>query len=90
MATAFGRRGGGECAGLGVARRGERHRVVAVIDDGASRLRAALRALRPYQWVKNLVTLVPLLRLGDFGNSAAWRHSLAIMAAFSPPHRRFT
>ena len=60
----------------------QRHRVVAVIDDRASRARAALRALRPYQWVKNLFTLVPLLASGDFGNGAAWRNSLAIMAAF--------
>lgn len=59
-----------------------RHRVVAVIDDGAPRLRAALRALRPHQWLKNLLTLVPLLASGDFGNIVAWRHSLAIMAAF--------
>ncbi|HEX3402852.1 MAG TPA: UbiA family prenyltransferase, partial [Acetobacteraceae bacterium] len=58
------------------------HRVVGVIDDGVSRPRAALRALRPYQWVKNLFTLVPLLAAGDFANGTAWRHSLAIMAAF--------
>ena len=59
-----------------------RHRVISVIDDGVPRMRAALRALRPYQWVKNLFTLVPLFTSGDFGNAAAWRHSLAIMAAF--------
>jgi 4-hydroxybenzoate polyprenyltransferase len=60
----------------------KQHKVVAVIDDGAPRLRAALRALRPYQWVKNLFALVPLLASGDFGNATAWRHSLAIAAAF--------
>ena len=60
----------------------QRHRVIAVIDDAAPRAWAALRALRPYQWVKNLFTLVPLLASGDFGNAGAWRHSLAIMAAF--------
>ncbi len=59
-----------------------RHRVVAAIDDGASRMRAVLSALRPYQWVKNLITLVPLLAAGDVANFAGWRHSLAIMAAF--------
>jgi 4-hydroxybenzoate polyprenyltransferase/phosphoserine phosphatase len=57
-------------------------RVAATIDDRAPRMWAALRALRPYQWVKNLFTLVPLLAAGDFANGAAWRHSLAIMAAF--------
>ncbi len=54
----------------------------AVIDDGVRASRAALRALRPYQWVKNLFALVPLLAAGDFATSTAWRHSLAIMAAF--------
>ncbi|HLY88856.1 MAG TPA: UbiA family prenyltransferase [Acetobacteraceae bacterium] len=57
-------------------------RVAATIDDRAPRMRAALRALRPYQWVKNVFTLVPLLAAGDFANGAGWRHSLAIMAAF--------
>lgn len=57
-------------------------RVAVTIDDRAPRARAALRALRPYQWVKNLFTLVPLLAAGDFANSAAWRQSLAIMMAF--------
>jgi 4-hydroxybenzoate polyprenyltransferase len=59
-------------------------RVVVTIDDAPSRWRAALRALRPYQWVKNLFTLVPILAAGDFANGVAWRNSLAIMAAFCP------
>ena len=58
------------------------YKVLAMIDDGASQARAALRALRPYQWLKNLFTLVPMLAAGDFANGVAWRHSLAIMAAF--------
>ncbi len=61
---------------------GKRCRVVAVIDDATPRVRAAVRALRPYQWVKNLFTLVPLLASADFRNAEAWRHSFAIMAAF--------
>jgi 4-hydroxybenzoate polyprenyltransferase len=60
----------------------QRYRVLRSIDDRAPRRRAVLRALRPYQWVKNLFTLVPLLVAGDFTNATAWRHSLAIMAAF--------
>ena len=57
-------------------------RVLATIKDEGSRLRGTLRALRPYQWVKNVFTLVPLLAAGDVTNIAGWRHSLAIMAAF--------
>jgi len=60
----------------------KQHRIMAVIDDKGSRLRAAIRALRPYQWVKNLFALVPLFAAGDFANPTAWRNSLAIMAAF--------
>lgn len=57
-------------------------RVPEVFDDRTSRVRAAVRALRPYQWVKNVFTLVPLLAAGDFASGSAWLHSLAIMAAF--------
>jgi 4-hydroxybenzoate polyprenyltransferase len=57
-------------------------RVAAVFDDRTYRVRTAARALRPYQWVKNLFTLVPLLAAGDFTNRSAWWHSLAIMVAF--------
>jgi 4-hydroxybenzoate polyprenyltransferase/phosphoserine phosphatase len=60
----------------------KRHRVLTVIEDSPSHVWSAMRALRPYQWVKNLFTLVPLLASGDFANGEAWRHSLAIMAAF--------
>jgi 4-hydroxybenzoate polyprenyltransferase len=52
------------------------------IDDRSARVGAAIRALRPYQWVKNLFTLVPLLAAGDFANTTAWQRSFAIMAAF--------
>ena len=66
-----------------VARGAERQcPVVAVIEDEGSRTRASLRALRPYQWVKNVFTLVPLLAAGDVRNLDAWGHTLAIMAAF--------
>lgn len=61
---------------------GKRHQVLAVVDDRSSRLLAAFRALRPYQWVKNLFTLVPLLAAGDFTNAERWGHSLEIMLAF--------
>ena len=46
------------------------------------RLAAMWHALRPHQWAKNLLTLVPVLASGDFSNPAAWRGSLAIMAGF--------
>ena len=61
---------------------GSNCRVLATLQDEGSRLRGALRALRPYQWVKNVFTLIPLLAAGDVANMAGWRHSLAIMAAF--------
>jgi len=59
-----------------------RYHVLAVIDDAANPLRAAVRSLRPYQWVKNLFVFVPLLASGDFRDAVAWRHSFEIVAAF--------
>jgi 4-hydroxybenzoate polyprenyltransferase len=41
-----------------------------------------LRALRPYQWVKNLFVLVPLFTSGAFGDLGAWLRSLEAMVAF--------
>lgn len=69
-----------------VRRRAEaRHRVLAVI-EGASAggmARAALRAMRPYQWVKNALCLVPLIASADFYDAGAWARTLILVAGFS-------
>ncbi len=54
----------------------------AAIETPRNSLKAALRALRPYQWVKNLLTFVPLLASGDFRDLQAWRASVLIFLAF--------
>lgn len=41
-----------------------------------------IRALRPYQWVKNLFVLVPLFTSGALGDIGAWVRSLEAMVAF--------
>ena len=41
-----------------------------------------IRALRPYQWVKNLFVLVPLFTSGALGDLDAWIRSFEAMAAF--------
>src|ERR1700752_1641572 len=41
-----------------------------------------LRALRPYQWVKNGLCLIPLLAAGDIFNVSAWISVGRIAAAF--------
>jgi 4-hydroxybenzoate polyprenyltransferase len=46
------------------------------------RLRATVRALRPYQWIKNALCVVPVLASGDFANRGAWLGTIAILAAF--------
>lgn len=48
-----------------------------------SPLHAALAAMRPHQWVKNLLLLVPLLTAHVFDSPAAWRTILLAFAAFS-------
>jgi len=55
---------------------------VTIIDSGASRIQAAVKALRPYQWVKNLLTFVPLLASGGLADRDAWTATMAIFAAF--------
>lgn len=54
-----------------------------LIDDHSmSAPRAMLKAIRPYQWVKNILVFVPILASGDIANLAAWQSSLLIFAAF--------
>jgi len=60
----------------------KRHRVSATIDDRPNKARALLKAIRPYQWVKNLLTVVPLLSSGMFADPAAWWRTLLVFCAF--------
>jgi 4-hydroxybenzoate polyprenyltransferase/phosphoserine phosphatase len=59
-----------------------RHRIEASFPRADSILRAAIKAARPYQWVKNLLCLVPLLASGALGDIAGWRDGLLLMAGF--------
>lgn len=59
-----------------------RHRVTAVLTDDVDVARAALRALRPYQWVKNVLCLVPPIAAVDYVAIGSWAGALAIMLAF--------
>jgi 4-hydroxybenzoate polyprenyltransferase/phosphoserine phosphatase len=45
-------------------------------------LRALLRAVRPYQWAKNLLVFVPILTSGDVANLPAWLAALVTFVAF--------
>jgi 4-hydroxybenzoate polyprenyltransferase len=46
------------------------------------RLRAAVEALRPYQWIKNFLVLVPFLAAGNLADVSAWRRALTVLVAF--------
>ena len=59
-----------------------RHRVEAVLDDRKRLVRAALRAMRPYQWVKNTLCLVPPIAAGDFLGADAWLGAITIGVSF--------
>lgn len=43
---------------------------------------ALLRALRPYQWVKNALCLIPPLAAGDLHNPHVWAATVAVAVAF--------
>lgn len=51
-------------------------------DRAMSCVGAMVKAIRPYQWVKNTLVFVPLLAAGDFANLSAWFSSLLAFGAF--------
>ncbi|WP_270936645.1 UbiA family prenyltransferase [Falsiroseomonas oryzae] len=70
-------------APAGVLREAQaRHNVVAVLEDRRDVARAALRAMRPYQWVKNGLCLIPPVAAGNFWGVEAWAGAFAIALAF--------
>lgn len=46
-------------------------------------LRAAIKALRPHQWVKNVLVFVPLVVSGQLQDAAAWFNAGLAFVAFS-------
>lgn len=50
--------------------------------SAGDRLRAALRALRPHQWAKNVLLFIPLLAAHRVANSAALSNTVLGFAAF--------
>jgi phosphoserine phosphatase len=53
------------------------------IDDRAAPLPALLRAMRPHQWVKNLLVFVPILTSHALTDGPSWIGGLLAFAAFS-------
>ena len=54
--------------------------VIAEIDNRHSLVLATMRAIRPHQWVKNLLVFVPLLASGSF---ADWSGMIGALAMFA-------
>lgn len=52
------------------------------LPDQSNKLRAITRALRPHQWAKNVLLLVPLLAAHHFGEPGALAAALVAMLAF--------
>ena len=52
------------------------------INDGRSPFLAAVRALRPYQWVKNLLVVVPIATAHALNDPVGWTNAGWIFAAF--------
>jgi 4-hydroxybenzoate polyprenyltransferase len=46
------------------------------------RLKSLIKAMRPYQWVKNLLVFVPILTSGALAEMEAWSHAGLIFSAF--------
>jgi 4-hydroxybenzoate polyprenyltransferase/phosphoserine phosphatase len=56
--------------------------IVKVLSPSGGRLRPMVRALRPYQWVKNLLVLVPLITSHQILSPSLLGRSLVTMLAF--------
>ncbi len=68
-------------AALAARMRGD-GRVVAEFAGPPERIRAAWQALRPHQWVKNIIIFVPLITAHKVRDAAAVQASLLAFAAF--------
>lgn len=53
------------------------------IDDRPPLFKNLLRAMRPYQWIKNFLIFIPLLASGAFFDVAGWTRAMLAFAAFS-------
>ncbi len=60
----------------------QRYPGATALNERNSRIAALIRAMRPYQWVKNAFVLVPLFTSGGIDDLNAWVRSLVAMAAF--------
>jgi 4-hydroxybenzoate polyprenyltransferase len=56
--------------------------VDARFNDRPSRLRAAVSAMRPHQWAKNVLIFIPLIMAHAVTDIAAWGDALLMFAAF--------
>jgi 4-hydroxybenzoate polyprenyltransferase len=50
--------------------------------DRSSVLRAAVKAMRPHQWIKNVLIFVPIVTAHAIGDIQAWISGLGLFAAF--------
>ena len=51
-------------------------------DRQVSRWRALLRAMRPYQWIKNGLVFVPMMTAGAFLDAISWLYAATAFASF--------
>jgi 4-hydroxybenzoate polyprenyltransferase len=53
-----------------------------VVRDRPPLARSLVKALRPHQWLKNLLVFVPLLAAGTFADAGAWASTFLAFVAF--------
>jgi len=56
--------------------------VEAELHTRAALLPACIKALRPYQWIKNLLVFIPLITAHALDDARGWRSALLLFAAF--------
>lgn len=61
----------------------EKHQVEVMFPRTGGFSRSILRALRPYQWAKNLLVFIPIITSNNIADVSAWLTALVIFSAFS-------
>jgi 4-hydroxybenzoate polyprenyltransferase len=65
-----------------VAAAAKETKIEAVLPNDASQWRLLLKAMRPYQWCKNLLVFVPIVTAQQIGNVNAWLTAATMFFAF--------
>jgi 4-hydroxybenzoate polyprenyltransferase/phosphoserine phosphatase len=60
----------------------ERVPIEAEVQEQSSKLRSAIQAMRPHQWIKNILVFVPIITAQAVAEPSAWQGAVTVFIAF--------